>query len=134
MAMSLGGSTREKAEMNVTPMIDVLLVLIIIFMVITPSVPRGLNTQVPQSSKPDDGPTAPSHDIVISVEAGHTLRLNSESVDMAALQSRLDMLFRNHSSRVVFVRGDKTLEFHEIAEVIDLAKGAGVDRVGLMTQ
>jgi biopolymer transport protein ExbD len=120
--------------MNVTPMIDVLLVLIIIFMVITPTVSRGLNTQVPQTSKPEDGPTAPSHDIVISVGADHNLLLNSESVDMATLQSRLTALFKNRSSRVVFVRGDKSLEYHQIAEVIDVAKGAGVDRVGLMTQ
>ena len=134
MAMSLGTTTREKAEMNVTPMIDVLLVLIIIFMVITPTVPRGLDTLVPQSSKPDDGPAAPSHDIVISVGTGHTILLNSESIDEATLQSRLATLFKDRGSRVVFVRGDKTLEFHEIAEVIDLAKGAGVDRIGLMTQ
>lgn len=134
MAMSLGNSPRETAEMNVTPMIDVLLVLIIIFMVITPTVPRGLDALVPQSSKSDDRRTAPSHDIVISVGADHNLLLNSESVDMATLQSRLAALFKNGSSRVVFVRGDKSLEFREIAEVIDLAKGAGVDRVGLMTQ
>jgi biopolymer transport protein ExbD len=134
MAMSLGSSTHEKAEMNVTPMIDVLLVLIIIFMVITPTVPRGLDTLVPQPSKPDDGPAAPSHDIVISVRAGHSILLNSESIDVATLQTRLATLFKNRSSKVVFVRGDKTLEFHEIAEVIDVAKGAGVERVGLITQ
>jgi biopolymer transport protein TolR len=134
MAMSLGGATREKAEMNVTPMIDVLLVLIIIFMVITPIPPRGLDTLVPQPSKLDDAPAAPSHDIVISVGAHQSVTLNSESIDLTTLQTRLATLFRNRSSKVVFVRGEKTLEFHEIAEVIDLAKGAGVDRVGLMTR
>jgi biopolymer transport protein TolR len=134
MAMSLGSQTREKAEMNVTPMIDVLLVLIIIFMVITPTVPKGLQTMVPQPSKQDDGPTSPSHDIVISVSAGHTFLLNSESIDMAGLEARLTALFKNRSSKVIFVRGDKGLEYHEVAEVIDLAKGAGAERIGLMTQ
>ncbi len=134
MGMSLGSSTREKADMNVTPMIDVLLVLIIIFMVITPTTPRGLETLVAQTAKPDAGPPAPSHNIVISVDAGHSVRLNSEPMDLAALQSRLTAIYRNGSSRVAFVRGDKALEFQEIAAVIDLAKGAGAERIGLMTQ
>jgi len=133
MAMSLGSATREKADMNVTPMIDVLLVLIIIFMVITPTVPRGLDTQIPQAAKSADEPVAPSHDIVVSIEFDHAIRLNSETVDLATLQTRLGSIYRNGGSRVVFVRGDKSLEFQEVAGVIDIAKGAGADRVGLMT-
>jgi biopolymer transport protein TolR len=134
MAMSLGNGTREKAEMNVTPMIDVLLVLIIIFMVITPTVPRGLDTQLPQVTKSVDEVAAPSHDIVVSIEFDHSIRLNSEAMDLPTLQTRLGSIYRNRGSRVVFVRGDKRLEFQEIAGVIDIAKGAGADRVGLMTQ
>ncbi|HLK64163.1 MAG TPA: biopolymer transporter ExbD [Bryobacteraceae bacterium] len=120
--------------MNVTPMIDVLLVLIIIFMVITPTTSHGLNTLVPQASQTNDTPASESHDIVISVSANHSIRLNSESVDLAALQTRLTAIYRKASSRVVFVRGEKDLEYQEIAQVIDLAKGAGAERVGLMTQ
>ena len=133
MAMSLGSATREKADMNVTPMIDVLLVLIIIFLVITPTVPRGLDTQVPQATKSADEAVAPSHDIVVSIEFDHAIRLNSETVDLATLQTRLGSIYRNGGSRVVFVRGDRSLEFQEVAGVIDIAKGAGADRVGLMT-
>jgi len=115
-------------------MIDVLLVLIIIFMIITPTVSTGLKTQLPQAAKSDDAPAAPTHDIVISVGTDHSIRLNSESMDLATLQSRLVTIFKNGSNRVAFVRGDRNLEFQEIAAVIDLAKGAGVERVGLMTQ
>jgi biopolymer transport protein TolR len=134
MAMSLVGSRGQKAEINVTPMIDVLLVLIIIFMVITPITPRGLDALVPQPAADGPGAAAPSHAIVITVAGDHTVRLNAESMDMEALRQRLTLLFRNRAAEVVFVRGDKGLEFNRVVEVIDLAKGAGVDRVGLMTQ
>ena len=134
MAMSVGGSHGQKAEINVTPMIDVLLVLIIIFMVITPITPRGLDARVPQPAAESPGASPPAHAIVITVGSDHTVQLNAESMDMEALRQRLALLFRNRAAEVVFVRGDKGLEFNRVVEVIDLAKGAGVDRVGLMTQ
>jgi biopolymer transport protein ExbD/biopolymer transport protein TolR len=93
-----------------------------------------LETLVPQNSKEDSGPPRPSSDIVISVDAGHSVRLNSEVMDLATLQARLISIYRNGSSRVAFVRGDKTLDFQDVASVIDLAKGAGAERIGLMTQ
>lgn len=129
--MGMSSGDFRKPQINMTPMIDVLLVLIIIFMVILPVPPRGLDTLVPQPAS--DKAPAPVHDIVITVHADHTVRLNDEALDVASLQQRLETLFRNHSNAVVFVRGDKELDFQSIAEVIDLAKGAGVSRVGLMT-
>jgi biopolymer transport protein ExbD len=132
--MSLGSNSGQKAEINMTPMIDVLLVLIIIFLVITPLAPTGLNASIPQSAAPGRTTDAPRHDIVITVLADHTVQLNQEPIDLPQLQERLIALFRNGGNRVVFVRGEKDLKFGQIAGVIDIAKGAGVERVGLMTQ
>jgi biopolymer transport protein TolR len=132
MAMSLGAKG-QKAEINVTPMIDVLLVLIIIFMVIVPLAPRGLPALVPQNAE-GPAPNAPAHDIVITVLPGSRVSLNQEVMDLARLADRLTDLFKIHAAAVVFIRGDKALEFREVADVMDLAKGAGVSRIGLMTE
>jgi biopolymer transport protein ExbD len=132
MAMSLGRSSGQKAELNVTPLIDVLLVLLIIFMVITPSLSTGLDALVPQPSNQKASP--PTDNIVISVRGDGTVLLNTETVAIADLSERLRAVFRIAADHVVFVRGDKQLDFQQIAEVIDIAKGAGLDRVALMTQ
>ena len=135
MAMSLGSHGRHRAEINVTPMIDVLLVLIIIFMVIAPIPSRGLNALLPQSASQDHrAAPPPSHDIVVTVNGDHTVSLNQEPVQLVDLHDRLLDLFGNHPNHVVFVRGQKGLEFRQIAEVIDIARGVGLDRIALMTQ
>ena len=97
MAMTISTDGRKKAEINVTPMIDILLVLIIIFMVITPLAPRGLPEETPSS------------EIVVSVRADGTLLLNSEVLDSASLRARLERLSRNAATRVIFVRGGVAL-------------------------
>ena len=130
MAMLLGGGAQQKAEINVTPLIDVLLVLLIIFMVITPTLSNGFDASVPQPA--DQKPAAPRDDVVITVQGGGTVRLNQESVAVSDLGRRLRMLSRNSAVPVVFVRAEKGLEFYQVAEVIDIAKGAGPYRVALM--
>lgn len=130
MAMSMGD---RKAEMNVTPMIDVLLVLIIIFLLVTPTLSTGLNAHVPQN--PDDkSAPPPMDDIVISVLGNGSVRINQETVALENLQERLKEIFKNAANHVIFVRCPRDLEFDQVAHVIDLAKGAGLDRVALMTQ
>jgi len=131
--MALGGRGPHKADINITPMIDVLLVLIIIFMVITPLAPVGLKTMLPEPAAAQ--PSAPRlQDIVVTVQKDGVIRLNQERVDLAALPPRLRRIFQARGDDVIFLRGDSDLEFSKIAEVIDIAKGAGLQRIALMTR
>jgi biopolymer transport protein TolR len=132
MGMSLGSGGRHHATINMTPMIDVLLVLIIIFMVIAPTNSRGLKALVPQ---PESGPgsTTESDDIVVTVNGDHTVSINQETVRVEDLSGRLQRLFLHHPGHPLFVRGGKLLEFQQVAEVIDIARGVGIDRIALMT-
>ena len=137
MAMSLGGGHgRQRAEMNVTPMIDILLVLIIIFIVVVPSDSHGLDTKIPQQPTDEAAtPPPPRNDLVITVQADRMVRLNQEApLKLADLGSKLQNLFAGAADQVVFVRAEKDLEFQQVAEVIDAAKGAGLTRIALMTQ
>lgn len=134
MSMAVGGSGGLKADINMTPMIDVLLVLIIIFMVITPLTPKGLETLVPQPPPP--GVQANVQDqrtVVIVINKDKTMLINTEVTDEAKLGARLEEIFKTRAERVVFVKGDPDLEFQYVAKAIDIAKGAGIDKVGLMT-
>ncbi len=130
--MAVGDGGRSKADINMTPMIDVLLVLIIIFMVITPLTPSGLRALLPQPPA-DQAQQVPVKDIVVTVEWDGTVLLNADRVELAALPDRLKRIFQAQGDAVLFVRGDKRLEFRQIASVIDVAKGAGLQRVALMT-
>ena len=134
MSMAVGGgSGGPKADINMTPMIDVLLVLIIIFMVITPLTPKGLEALVPQPAPPNQKTDADQRTVVISIAKDKSMMINQEATDEARLGTRLEEIFKTRAERVVFVKGDEDLEFQVVAKVIDIAKGVGIDKVGLMT-
>lgn len=134
MSMALGGG-EQKADINVTPFIDILLVLLIIFMVITPLTPKGLDTLVPQPPPPNMPPPPPDQDpnVVIEIAADKTMKINGEPIEEKNLGTRLEEIFKTRASKVVFVKGDKDLEYRYIAQAIDAAKGAGLEKIGLMT-
>ena len=135
MAFAVGGSGGPKADINVTPLIDVLLVLLIIFMVITPHTPTGLDTLVPQPPPPNQPPPPPDQDpnVVIEVLKDHSIQINGQPVKEADLQNKLVDIFKTRASKVAFVKGDPDLDYRYVAQAIDDAKGAGLDKVGLMT-
>jgi len=131
----MGGAGGAKADINVTPLIDVLLVLLIIFMVITPLTPHGLDVLAPQPPNPNQPPPDPSQDrtVVIVIEKDKSMKLNQDPIDVSKLQARLEEVFKTRAERVVFVKGDPSLEFESVAQAIDIAKGAGIDKIGLIT-
>jgi len=122
-----------KSDINITPLIDVLLVLIVIFMVITPVTQKGFHTQVPQPSIPNQ-PEPRKEILILSVDRYGAVRLNQELLEPSALLSKLREVFSLRADRTVFVQADDEVLFNEVAQVIDNARGAGADRVGLMTR
>jgi biopolymer transport protein TolR len=135
MGISLGSSKLGTiAEMNVVPLIDILLVLLVIFMMIRPKPEFGLAADLPQQAADPKGKTSAQLGlIVVQVFGDGTVRINQDPVQWQDLQGRLEGIFKMRASRVAFVRGDSAVEFGVVARAIDVMRGAGIATVGLMT-
>jgi biopolymer transport protein TolR len=121
------------AEMNVVPLIDILLVLLIIFMVITPLTPKGLETVLPRPNDISDPKITNPLTIVVQVGQGGRLKINNENTDFDRLGPRMEQIFKERAEKVAFVQGDNDVVFMDVARAIDILRGSGIDKVGLIT-
>jgi biopolymer transport protein TolR len=135
MGMAVGGKKGVMAEMNIVPLIDILLVLLIIFMVISPAHPKGLEALVPQPAPPNQpqNQDLEQHTIVVQVLSGGKVLINQEETTWDALGGRLNDIFKTRAEKVAFVKGDDSVQFSEVARAIDIMRVSGIDKVGLIT-
>ena len=135
MGMEVGAKKGAMASMNVVPLIDILLVLLIIFMVITPLTPKGLEALVPQPAplSQQNKNEIEAKTIVVQVLENNQLKINEDNATWDDLGPRLNDIFKLRAEKVAFVKGDDNVVFAQVARAIDIMRGSGIDKVGLIT-
>jgi biopolymer transport protein ExbD/biopolymer transport protein TolR len=123
-----------RADINVTPFIDILLVLLVIFMTISPRISRGVDTNIPQPAPPGPAVQKPETAIILSMSRTGVIKINQTEIDASRLMEELQDIFKARQDRTIFVQADTDLLFNDVAQLLDAAKAAGVDRIGLMTE
>ncbi len=132
MGMAVGGTTSTKSDPNVVPLIDILLVLLVIFMVITPSTQKGIDLKLPETSQDQSGAT--SNVIILSLKKDMTVMLNQQKVPYEILESRLRETYQTRQDKTIFIRANSKLPYKEVVKIIDIAKSAGVEVIGIVPE
>ena len=134
MSMKVGSGKGSMSDINITPYIDILLVLLIIFMVITPVRQMDLNVKVPQTAEPEQQAAIDPNVIVVSIGESAQIAINQEQVSIANLGRELEKIYSARSNKNMFVSASPRLPYGDIVRIIDIAKGAGVGEIGLITE
>ena len=135
MSVDVGGSSASKSEPNVVPLCDILLVLLIIFMVIMPVSQKGIDVQLPETQSQSEGSSQQSKSgIVLTLERDQTLTLNRDPVTLDMLEDKLRETYQTRSDKTIFIRADKSVLYKDVLKLIDIAKGSGIEVLGVMTQ
>lgn len=132
--MNVGGNKGSMSNINITPYIDILLVLLIIFMVITPVKQMDLDVKVPQTSQDDNKGAVDPNVIVVSIGESAKIAINNEETTIGQLGSKLQDIYSKRANKNMFVSASPKLAYSDVVKVIDIAKGAGVGDIGLLTE
>ena len=129
------GASKQKSEPNVVPLCDILLVLLIIFMVITPVMQKGIDVKLPETQQGEEGGgTQDVRGIVLTLESDRTVKINQDPVDMTLLENTLRDLYQTRTDKTIFIRADESLNYQDVLGIIDIAKGAGIEVLGVIPE